>query len=224
MPKCESLGMLPTLMGRWGLRQKKVLQLQSEASDKGGMITSMSKTFRMLVQSLILGLGAYLAVKQEINPGLMIAGSILLGRALAPIDLMIGSWKGFISARSQYSRLNEILDLQQAEPQRMSLPVPEGHVLVVPWWPTRTVPWLPPMPPCVKAVALIIHRSASTSAHSAAMSAMTIPWLHDPTAMSPASVYRCPFTAGAQPRRGSGRCKATGLRPNRNSKAFAARS
>ncbi len=126
----ESMGMLPTLMGRWGLRQKKVLQLQSEASDKGGMITSMSKTFRMLVQSLILGLGAYLAVKQEITPGLMIAGSILLGRALAPIDLMIGSWKGFISARSQYSRLNEILDLQQAEPQRMSLPVPEGHVLV----------------------------------------------------------------------------------------------
>jgi len=126
----ESMGMLPTLMGRWGLRQKKVLQLQSEASDKGGMITSMSKTFRMLVQSLILGLGAYLAVKQEITPGLMIAGSILLGRALAPIDLMIGSWKSFISARSQYSRLNEILDLQQAEPQRMSLPVPEGHVLV----------------------------------------------------------------------------------------------
>ncbi len=60
----------------------------------------------------------------------MIAGSILLGRALAPIDLMIGSWKGFISARSQYARLNDILDEQQAEPQRMSLPAPEGHVLV----------------------------------------------------------------------------------------------
>lgn len=126
----ESMGMLHTLMGRWGQRQKKVLQLQSEASDNGGLVSNLSKTFRMLVQSLILGLGAYLAVKQEITPGLMIAGSILLGRALAPIDLMIGSWKGFISARSQYSRLNEILDLQQAEPQRMSLPPPEGHVLV----------------------------------------------------------------------------------------------
>ncbi len=126
----ESMGMLHTLMGRWGQRQKKVLQLQSEASDNGGLVSNLSKTFRMLVQSLILGLGAYLAVKQEITPGLMIAGSILLGRALAPIDLMIGSWKGFISARSQYSRLNEILDLQQAEPQRMSLPSPEGHVLV----------------------------------------------------------------------------------------------
>jgi len=126
----ESMGMLETLMGRWGERQRQVLLLQSQASDKGGMVTSFSKTFRMLSQSLILGLGAYLAVEHEINPGLMIAGSILLGRALAPIDLMIGSWKGFISARSQYARLNEILDEQQAEPQRMSLPAPEGHVLV----------------------------------------------------------------------------------------------
>lgn len=126
----ESMGMLETLMGRWGERQRQVLLLQSQASDNGGMVTSFSKTFRMLSQSLILGLGAYLAVQQEITPGLMIAGSILLGRALAPIDLMIGSWKGFISARSQYARLNEILDQQQAEPQRMSLPAPEGHVLV----------------------------------------------------------------------------------------------
>ena len=126
----ESMGMLETLMGRWGERQRQVLLLQSQASDKGGMVTSFSKTFRMLSQSLILGIGAYLAVKQEITPGLMIAGSILLGRALAPIDLMIGSWKGFISARSQYARLNEILGEQQAEPQRMSLPAPEGHVLV----------------------------------------------------------------------------------------------
>lgn len=126
----ESMGMLHTLMERWGARQKKVLALQSSASDKGGMITSLSKTFRMLVQSLILGVGAYLAVKQEITPGLMIAGSILLGRALAPIDLMIGSWKGFISARSQYERLNDILNKQQAEPQRMSLPAPQGNVLV----------------------------------------------------------------------------------------------
>jgi ATP-binding cassette subfamily C protein EexD len=126
----ESMGMLETLMGRWGERQRQVLLLQSQASDKGGMVTSFSKTFRMLSQSLILGVGAYLAVQQEITPGLMIAGSILLGRALAPIDLMIGSWKGFISARSQYARLNEILDQQQAEPQRMSLPAPEGHVLV----------------------------------------------------------------------------------------------
>lgn len=126
----ESMGMLGSLMGRWEQRQKRVLLLQSTASDKGGMITYTSKSFRMLVGSLILGLGAYLAINHEINPGMMIAGSVLLGRALAPIDLIIGSWKGFISARSQYARLSEVLDRQKAEPQRMSLPAPEGHVLV----------------------------------------------------------------------------------------------
>ncbi len=126
----ESMGMLHSLMGRWGLRQKQVLLLQSIASDKGGLITAISKTFRMLIQSLILGVGAYLAIQQEINPGSMIAGSLLLGRALAPIDLMIGSWKGFIAARSQYARLNEVLSQQQAESERMSLPAPEGSVLV----------------------------------------------------------------------------------------------
>ena len=126
----ESMGMLNTLIHRWSGRQKNVLMLQSVASDKGGAIAAISKTFRMLIQSLILGLGAYLAVNHEISAGLVIAGSVLLGRALAPIDLIIGSWKGFISARSQYNRLNEILDKQKAEPERMSLPAPEGHINV----------------------------------------------------------------------------------------------
>jgi len=126
----ESMGMLNSLINRWSLRQKKVLLLQSVASDNGGVVTSMSKTFRVMVQSLILGLGAYLAVNHEISPGLVIAGSVLLGRALAPIDLIIGSWKGFIAARGQYSRLNEILSKLQSEPVRMALPAPEGNVTV----------------------------------------------------------------------------------------------
>lgn len=126
----ESMGMLDSLMSRWSLRQKDVLLLQSRASDRSGIITSISKTFRLLVQSLILGLGAYLAVSHEISPGLVIAGSVLLGRALAPLDLMIGNWKGFIAARSQYARLNSVLDQQNAEPERMQLPAPIGHVTV----------------------------------------------------------------------------------------------
>ena len=85
----ESMGMLNTLIHRWSGRQKNVLMLQSVASDKGGAIAAISKTFRMLIQSLILGLGAYLAVNHEISAGLVIAGSVLLGRALAPIDLII---------------------------------------------------------------------------------------------------------------------------------------
>lgn len=126
----ESMGMLENLMERWRQRHRTVLQLQSLASDRAGLISSSSKTFRILVQSLILGLGAYLAIKQEINPGVMMGGSILLGRALAPIDQMIGSWRGFVSARSQYQRLTEVLEKQLAEPERMSLPAPEGHVQV----------------------------------------------------------------------------------------------
>lgn len=126
----ESMGMLRTLMQRWSFRQSKVLMLQSYASDKGGIISAISKTFRMLIQSLILGLGAYLAVNHEISPGLVIAGSILLGRALAPIDMIIGSWKGFITARTQYNRLNGIMDKLHTEPERMSLPAPVGHIQV----------------------------------------------------------------------------------------------
>ncbi|KQW41728.1 MULTISPECIES: type I secretion system permease/ATPase [Pseudomonas] len=126
----ESMGMLETLMDRWGRRQRNVLLLQSTASDSGAIITTLSRTFRILVQSLVLGLGAYLAVDNQVGAGLVFAGSVLLGRALAPIDLIIGSWKGFIAARSQYSRLNDILDKQQAQPERMSLPAPQGHVQV----------------------------------------------------------------------------------------------
>jgi ATP-binding cassette subfamily C protein EexD len=126
----ESMGMLDTLMARWATRQRRVLVLQSAASDQGGILTSVSKTFRNWAQSMMLAAGAYLVITHEINPGLMMAGSLLLGRALSPIDQMIGSWKGFVAARMQYQRLNETLEKLHAEPQRMALPDPEGHVQV----------------------------------------------------------------------------------------------
>ena len=126
----ESMGMLDTLMTRWAVYQRRVLVLQSQASDKGGIITSISKTFRTWAQSIMLALGAYLVITHEINPGLLMAGSLLLGRALSPIDQMIGSWKGFVAARVQYGRLNDTLEKLNAEPQRMALPDPEGHIQV----------------------------------------------------------------------------------------------
>lgn len=133
----ESMGMLGRIKDRWQEKNRKVLALQGIASDRAGILTSMSKTTRLIVQSLVLGLGAYLAVQQEISPGLMIAGSILLGRALAPIDQMIGVWKQFVGARSQYQRLNDILTKVAEEPERMSLPAPKGalsaeNVMVAP--------------------------------------------------------------------------------------------
>ncbi|MEN8638431.1 type I secretion system permease/ATPase [Pseudomonas sichuanensis] len=125
-----SMGMLGDLRQRWSARTYKVLGLQSVASDRAGAITAVSRTFRQIVQSLVLGLGAYLTLQHEISSGLMIAGSILLGRALAPIDQLIGVWKGFVGARGQYARLHELLAKIAAEPARMSLPAPQGAISV----------------------------------------------------------------------------------------------
>jgi len=125
----ESMGMLGNVRQKWIEGTYKILELQSLASSKAGLITSVSKIFRLSSQSLILGLGAYLVIQQEITPGLMIAGSILLGRALAPIDLMIGTWKGFISARDQYKRLNELLLQIPVDKEKMALPTPKGRLV-----------------------------------------------------------------------------------------------
>lgn len=122
----HALGMLPSLMDRWKEKQKKLIILQALSSEKGGLISSLSKTYRITIQSLILGLGAWLAINKQISPGMMIGGSILLGRALAPIDLMIGSWKQFLTARTAYARINELLAHFPVETDRMALPAPTG--------------------------------------------------------------------------------------------------
>lgn len=126
----ESMGMLETLMNRWAKRQRNVMLLQSQASDKGGAVSSLSKMFRTWSQSFMLAIGAYLVITHEINPGLLMAGSLLLGRALSPIDQMINSWKGFVAAKVQYDRLSKVMDDLKKEPERMPLPAPEGHIQV----------------------------------------------------------------------------------------------
>ena len=125
-----SMGMLKAIRSNWQKSANKVLHLQARASSYNGMLTAISKTVRIMSQSLVLGTGAYLVLMQEITPGLMIAGSILLGRALAPLDLMVGSWKGFVSARGMYSRLNKLLLELPKEKESMSLPPPEGKITV----------------------------------------------------------------------------------------------
>ncbi len=126
----ESMGMLPNFQNRWLKSVNKVLNLQAMASSRAGLINAVSKLIRISSQSLILALGAYLVIQNEITSGLMIAGSILLGRALAPIDIVIGSWKGFISARGQYQRLNNLLLQIPADQDKMTLPNPEGAFLL----------------------------------------------------------------------------------------------
>ncbi|MDO9318171.1 MAG: type I secretion system permease/ATPase [Gammaproteobacteria bacterium] len=132
-----AMGMIENIRRRQQKRADRVLILQTEASKWAGLLSTLSKSFRVITQSLILGLGALLALKQEISPGMMIAGSLLLGRALAPIDLLVGSWKGFSVARAQYERLGQLLEKIPADGENMPLPAPTGNlsveqVLVVP--------------------------------------------------------------------------------------------
>ncbi|WP_048307581.1 type I secretion system permease/ATPase [Halomonas sp. PR-M31] len=126
----HAMGMLPGIMGRWAGKHYEFLTKQSQASDRAGALTNASKILRLLFQSLILGLGAYLVLQGSMTPGMMIAGSILMGRALAPIDQMIGSWKGFVASRTAYQRLNELLEQIPEENRRMSLPAPIGEVAI----------------------------------------------------------------------------------------------
>lgn len=124
----ESMGMMGRVRSRWLENADEVLYLQSTASSRAGLIAAASKVARLTSQSLILGIGAYLVIEREISPGMMIAGSILLGRALAPIDMLIGNWKGFVAARGQYKRLNEVLSQTPTDIEHMSLPAPTGVI------------------------------------------------------------------------------------------------
>jgi len=124
----EAMGMLRNVRERWSTTANQVLIIQSQVSSRAGLISAVSKITRLTSQSLILALGAYLVIEREISPGLMIAGSILLGRALAPIDMIIGSWKGFVNARGQYHRLQQLLLSMPADAEKMPLPPPTGNI------------------------------------------------------------------------------------------------
>jgi ATP-binding cassette subfamily C protein EexD len=126
----SAMGMLHHLRQRWLAGSRSALLKQNAAAEISSILTAVSKTLRIIIQSLILGLGAYLAIRQEISPGMMIAGSILLGRALAPIDQMLGSWKQFATAREQYQRLDSSLHADPTPESRMALPAPRGEVRV----------------------------------------------------------------------------------------------
>ncbi|NOQ79272.1 MAG: type I secretion system permease/ATPase [Gammaproteobacteria bacterium] len=126
----QAMGMQEQFKKRWQVQYEQALQEHSQVSDRSGFFISLSKTLRMLFQSLILGLGAYLAINNHITAGMMIAGSIIMGRALAPIDQSIGAWKQFVSARAGVQRLHEFLEQQSEIISHMSLPEPEGHIQV----------------------------------------------------------------------------------------------
>jgi len=124
----NALGMRNCIREKWSEKYYGFLNAQNDASAKAGVWSNISKTSRMLFQSLILGIGAYLAINMEVTPGMMIAGSIIMGRALAPLDLLTNSWKGFSSARTSYARLNELLNDFPKDKEYMRLPDPKGEI------------------------------------------------------------------------------------------------
>lgn len=126
----NAMGMKQNIQGIWEQKYYGFLNAQNEASNKAGIWSNASKSLRMLFQSLILGLGGYLAIEMEVSPGMMIAGSIIMGRALAPLDLMINSWKGFGSARTSYKRLDALLKDFPKDKEYMKLPAPQGNILL----------------------------------------------------------------------------------------------
>jgi ATP-binding cassette subfamily C protein len=100
------------------------------ASESSAGISAFAKVFRMVLQSAVLGLGAYYVIKGEMSGGLMIAGSILMSRALAPIEIAVAHWKGFTASRQAYRRLAHIMSIVPAQGQRMPLPAPKSTLLV----------------------------------------------------------------------------------------------
>ncbi len=124
------MGMQKSFLGIWKNEHDKALSQHVEASDRGGTISSITKGLRLFLQSAMLAAGAALAVQQLISPGTMIAASIIMGRALQPVEQGIGQWRGFVRARQAYRMLNNLLAATQDVPQQMDLPVPKGAVKV----------------------------------------------------------------------------------------------
>lgn len=150
----NAMGMKNSIGANWREKYYGFLNAQNEASNKAGIWSNLSKSSRMLFQSLILGVGGYLAIKSEVSPGMMIAGSIIMGRALAPLDLIINSWKGFSSARTSYQRLDSLLNDFPKDMEYMKLPAPKGEVLL------ENVVVIPPgaQQPSIKGISMKIDK------------------------------------------------------------------
>jgi PrtD family type I secretion system ABC transporter len=126
----EAMGMMSALLQSWHKKNSEMLALQSQASARAGAISATSKFVRQLLQVGVLALGAWLVILGELTPGMMIAGSILMARALAPVEQAIGSWKSAIGARAAYDRVKGQLMAMPEDSSAMALPAPQGRLTV----------------------------------------------------------------------------------------------
>ncbi len=126
----QAMGMLPQLKNRWLTLHRSYLGLQADASQKAATNMALTKFFRMLFQSLILGIGALLVIQDQMTAGAMIAGSILLGRALSPLEQVLAISKQFSIARQAYQRLDHLLEEGNSKALQINLPPPSGAIQV----------------------------------------------------------------------------------------------
>lgn len=126
----RALGMTGRAVERFAAANREHLTLQTRNADLAGTFGGFSKVLRMVLQSAVLGLGAYLTIKGELTAGAIIAASIASGRALAPVDMAIAQWKGLVAARKSYARLTETLTALDQAPPPVTLPSPQHHLKV----------------------------------------------------------------------------------------------
>lgn len=126
----QAMGLSAQLGRRWNEISHLYLKNQEQLSDVVGAASSLSKTLRMALQSSVLGLGAYLVIGGEASPGVIIASSILLGRSLAPVDVAIANWRGFLATRRSYTDLAAALDAFGSQKDPMELPRPQTQLAV----------------------------------------------------------------------------------------------
>lgn len=122
----QALGMRGAVLARWQKMRNRALAAQLTSGDKVSQFSTISKTFRFFLQSAVLGLGAYLVIHGQMSAGAMIAGSILLGRSLAPIEQAIGGWPLVQRARQGWKSLKLLLELTPEQPDRTALPRPRA--------------------------------------------------------------------------------------------------
>jgi ATP-binding cassette subfamily C protein len=125
-----AMGMSGRLTRRWSEANEKYLAGNQRASDVAGGLGAIAKVMRMVLQSAVLAVGAYLVINQEATAGVIIAGSILSARALAPVDLAIAHWKGFVAARQSWHRLNKLLETLPAPTEQTLLQSPSKRLSV----------------------------------------------------------------------------------------------
>lgn len=126
----QALGMQGAVLDRWQKLRARALDAQIASSDRVSQFSTMTKTFRYFLQSAMLGVGAYAVLKGELTPGAMIAGSILLGRALAPVEQAIGGWPLVLRARQGWGNLKTLLENTPESEVPTALPRPRAHVEV----------------------------------------------------------------------------------------------